>query len=83
MHIARVCEWLPRFEIQFRISRSFRPRNPANLGFAKGIHPKFDGNDENIILCNFGGRLMSGLELIKRGLKGPSAVVGSKKVPSD
>ena len=32
MHIARVCERLPRSQIQFRISRSFRPRNPANLG---------------------------------------------------
>ena len=32
MHIARVCERLPRSRIKFRISRSFRPRNPANLG---------------------------------------------------
>ena len=32
MYIARVCERLPRIQIQFRISRSFRPRNPANLG---------------------------------------------------
>ena len=29
MHIARICE---RSQIQFQISRSFRPRNPANLG---------------------------------------------------
>ena len=27
MHIARVGERLPRLQIQFRISRSFRPRN--------------------------------------------------------
>ena len=32
MHIARLCERLPRLQIQFRISRSFRPRNQANLG---------------------------------------------------
>ena len=32
MHITRVCESLPRLQIQFRILRSFRPRNPANLG---------------------------------------------------
>ena len=32
IHIARVCERLPRSQIQFRISRSFRQRNPANLG---------------------------------------------------
>ena len=32
MHIARVCERLPRLQIQFWISRCFRPRNPANLG---------------------------------------------------
>ena len=32
MHIARVCERLLRLRIKFRISRSFRPRNPANLG---------------------------------------------------
>ena len=32
MHIAHVCERLPRSQIQFRISRSFRLRNPANLG---------------------------------------------------
>ena len=29
MRIGRVCE---RLQIQFRISRSFRRRNPANLG---------------------------------------------------
>ena len=32
MHIARVGERLPGLQIQFRISRSFRPRNLANLG---------------------------------------------------
>ena len=32
MHIARVGERLPRLQIQFRISRSFRLRNLANLG---------------------------------------------------
>ena len=32
MHIARFGERLPRLQIQFRISRSFRPRNLANLG---------------------------------------------------
>ena len=32
MHIARVGERLPRLQIQFRISRSFRPRNLAKLG---------------------------------------------------
>ena len=32
MHIARVGERLPRLQIQFRISRSFRPQNLANLG---------------------------------------------------
>ena len=32
MHIAHVCERLPRSQIKFRISRSFRLRNPANLG---------------------------------------------------
>ena len=32
MHIARVGERLPRLQIQFRILRSFRPRNLANLG---------------------------------------------------
>ena len=32
MHIAHVGERLPRLQIQFRISRSFRPRNLANLG---------------------------------------------------
>ena len=32
MHIARVGERLQRLQIQFRISRSFRPRNLANLG---------------------------------------------------
>ena len=32
MHIARVGERLLRLQIQFRISRSFRPRNLANLG---------------------------------------------------
>ena len=32
MHITRVCARLPRLQIQFRISRSFRPRNPTNLG---------------------------------------------------
>ena len=31
MHIARVGERLPRLQIQFQISRSFRPRNLANL----------------------------------------------------
>ena len=31
MHIARVGERLPRLQIQFWISRSFRPRNLANL----------------------------------------------------
>ena len=30
--IARVGERLPRLQIQFRISRSFRPRNLVNLG---------------------------------------------------
>ena len=45
MHIARAYERLPRLQIQFRISRSFRPRNPANLGSnpfldsPKGTHP--------------------------------------------
>ena len=43
MHIGRVCE---RLQIQFRISRSCRRRNPANLGskirfgFAEGTNPK-------------------------------------------
>ena len=32
MHIARVGERLPKLQIQIRISRSFRPRNLANLG---------------------------------------------------
>ena len=32
MHITRVCERLPRLQNQFRLSRSFRLRNPANLG---------------------------------------------------
>ena len=32
VHIARVGDRLPRLQIQFRISRSFRPRNLANLG---------------------------------------------------
>ena len=32
MHIASVGKRLPRLQIQFRISRSFRPRNLANLG---------------------------------------------------
>lgn len=32
IHIARVCERLPRLQTQIRISRSFRPRHPANLG---------------------------------------------------
>ena len=32
MHTARFGERLPRLQIQFRISRSFRPRNLANLG---------------------------------------------------
>ena len=32
MHIACICERLARLQIQFRISRSFPPRNPANLG---------------------------------------------------
>ena len=32
MHIARVGERLPGLQIQFRISRSFRPQNLANLG---------------------------------------------------
>ena len=32
MHIARVGERSPRLQIQFRISRSFRPQNLANLG---------------------------------------------------
>ena len=47
MHIARVGERLPRLQIQFRISRSFRPRNLANLGSKnpfldspKGTHPQ-------------------------------------------
>ena len=31
MHIARVCKRLPRSQIQFRVSRSFRPRALANL----------------------------------------------------
>ena len=31
MHIARVGEKLSRLQIQFRISRSFRPRNLSNL----------------------------------------------------
>ena len=31
MQIARVCERLPRLQIQFRISRSFRPQKPENL----------------------------------------------------
>ena len=31
MRIARVWERLLKSQIQFRISRSFRPRNPANL----------------------------------------------------
>ena len=37
MHIARVGERLPRLQIQFRISRSFRPRNLANLGSKIGF----------------------------------------------
>ena len=32
VHIARVGERLPRLQIHFRISRSFRPRNLENLG---------------------------------------------------
>ena len=32
VHTARFGERLPRLQIQFRISRSFRPRNLANLG---------------------------------------------------
>ena len=32
MHIARFVERLPRLQIQFRISRSFQPRNLTNLG---------------------------------------------------
>ena len=51
MHIARVGERLPRLQIQFRISRSFRPRNLANLGSKirfldspKGTHPVFQGS---------------------------------------
>ena len=36
MHIGRVCE---RLQIQFRISRSFRRRNPANRG--SKIHSGF------------------------------------------
>ena len=47
MRIVRVCERLPRLKIQFRISRSFRPRNQANpgskIGFLdspKGAQPK-------------------------------------------
>ena len=46
MHIVRVGERLPRLQIQFRISRSFRPRNLANLrskipfsDSPKGTHP--------------------------------------------
>ena len=31
MHFARVCKRLTRLQIQFRISRSFRPQNQANL----------------------------------------------------
>ena len=37
MHFVRVCERLPRLKIQFRISRSFRPRNPANLESKIGL----------------------------------------------
>ena len=32
MHIARIGERLPRLQIQFLISHSFRPQNLANLG---------------------------------------------------
>ena len=32
MHITPVGERLPRLQIKFRISRSFQPRNLANLG---------------------------------------------------
>ena len=47
MHTAPVCEGLLRLQIQFRISRSFRPRNMAKsriknpfVDSPKGTHPK-------------------------------------------
>ena len=55
MHIARVGERLPRLQIQFRISRSFRPRNLANLrskirfGFAERNTPKVFGSESSAI----------------------------------
>ena len=51
MHIARFCERLPRLQIQFLISRSFRPRESGKSGIKnpfldspKGSHPKEDKN---------------------------------------
>ena len=57
MHIVRVCERLPRLKIQFRISRSFRPENRANLGSKIGfwIHRKERNQKKNFLIprCGF------------------------------
>ena len=51
MHIARDYERFLRLQSQFRISRSFRPRNPAKARIKnpfwdspKGTHPFFKSN---------------------------------------
>ena len=59
MHIVRVCERLPRLKIQFRISRSFRPRNQANLGSKSGfwIHRKEHNQKKFFLIPRCGFRI--------------------------
>ena len=55
MHIARVCERLPRLQIQSRISRSFRPGKSDKSGIInpfldspKGTHPKGNSPEKEV-----------------------------------
>ena len=59
MHIVRVCERLPRLKLKFRISRSFRPRNQANLGSKIGfwIHRKEHNQKKIFLIPRCGSRI--------------------------
>ena len=78
VHIARVGERLPRLQIQFRISRSFRPRNLANLRskirfwirrkeHTHGIYPLSQVNFEAHALKSIGRHLFKPLHKKVRG----------------
>ena len=55
MHTAHVCERVPRLQIQFRISRSFRPRKSGKsriknqfLNSPKGTHLKGNSPEKEV-----------------------------------